>query len=256
MAGGTRNGNNKSIKDLLTQQKPATKTSVSSQDSENTKLLNAIYSKLEELANGLAEVKKEIAGIKTLVKDIVEEEFVIREKKWNSERESMEKRIEEIEKREELRSRAEIKNNIVIKGYVANSANLNQELSALLEDKLKVAVNVLKVHEIKTAKGGNLFIAKLANFAEKLKVMNNKSKLKGEDLYISNDRTIGERDIQRQLYKMADEERNLGKEVKVGFKKITVNGISSIWKDGIGLITVNTSAGTPPSSSFRQNSAA
>ncbi|KAF2899315.1 hypothetical protein ILUMI_06861 [Ignelater luminosus] len=54
---------------------------------------------------------------------------------------------------------------------------------------------------------------------EKIKIMNNKAKLKNvkeEKIYINDDVTVREREIQKSIRKMAQEERDKGNEVQIG----------------------------------------
>lgn len=157
------------------------------------------------------------------------------------------KRIDELEKKEEASAKREKKNNIVIKGLQAEPNLLNETVTSLLKDKLGVEVRITKTFSIKTAKNGDLIIAKLSCFEDKRLVMANKNKLVGSEFYISSDRTKKERDIQREISKIADYESKNGNSVKIGFKKLTVNGITNVWKEGVGFIE----QGSPEQSLFR-----
>jgi hypothetical protein len=62
--------------------------------------------------------------------------------------------------------------------------------------------------------------------------MLNKSKLKerkGEKMYIHDDLTNEERKTQKKLREVAREEGDRGKRVKIGYRKIQVNGEWFIW---------------------------
>lgn len=54
--------------------------------------------------------------------------------------------------------------------------------------------------------------------------MKNKRRLEGTDCYIENDLTKEERGIQTELRKRAREEVSKGHTVKIGYKKIQING--------------------------------
>ena len=70
------------------------------------------------------------------------------------------------------------------------------------------------------------------NFEDKLKIMRNKSKLRGQDIYIDSDLTKAEREIQGILRQRAREEREKGDtEAKVGYQKILLRGQWVAWKD-------------------------
>ena len=61
-------------------------------------------------------------------------------------------------------------------------------------------------------------------FEHKIKVLQNKSRLREERVYIESDLTEQERSIQFELRKLARDYRNDGKQVKVGYKKLIVEG--------------------------------
>ena len=69
-------------------------------------------------------------------------------------------------------------------------------------------------------------------FEDKLKIMRNKSKLRGQDIYIDSELTKAEREIQGILRQRAREEREKGDtEAKVGYQKILLRGQWVAWKD-------------------------
>ena len=70
--------------------------------------------------------------------------------------------------------------------------------------------------------------------------MNNKMTLKGSSVYISHDRTKRERDIQRSVMNYVNEIKNLGKKVRYGFDWCIVDGVKKEWKEGKGLVELNT----------------
>jgi hypothetical protein len=80
--------------------------------------------------------------------------------------------------------------------------------------------------------GGKMIVADLESWGEKRKVMENKRKLrekKGKRVYIEDDLTKKERDIQKELRALAKEERQKGLRVKVGYKKIWIEGKGFRW---------------------------
>ena len=59
---------------------------------------------------------------------------------------------------------------------------------------------------------------------DKIKIMEKKNALKGTRIYINDDLTAEERDIQKVFKSMVINERKNGKKAKLGFKKIYVEG--------------------------------
>lgn len=58
-----------------------------------------------------------------------------------------------------------------------------------------------------------------------------KNKLRGTKIFINNDLTPKEREIQRIMREIAREERKNGAEVKIGYQKIRINKKDFIWKE-------------------------
>ncbi|GLV33195.1 hypothetical protein CBL_20075 [Carabus blaptoides fortunei] len=62
-----------------------------------------------------------------------------------------------------------------------------------------------------------------------MKILKNKNKLKGSKIYIDNDLTIKDREIQLKLKRMADQKREKGNRTKVTCKKIQINEKWFVW---------------------------
>lgn len=59
--------------------------------------------------------------------------------------------------------------------------------------------------------------------------MKMKKKLYGKQLFIDHDLTHEERDVQAKIRTRAKEEKANGNQVKVGYKKMVVNGTKWVW---------------------------
>jgi hypothetical protein len=87
-----------------------------------------------------------------------------------------------------------------------------------LEREIGVKVNVKETFKINKDK---MMLAKIESWEQKSNNMLNKSKLKerkGERMYIGDDLTNEERKTQKKLRKVAREERDRGKKVKIGME--------------------------------------
>ena len=235
--------NPKTIKELLT---ASPKNAAS-----NESMLLEILGKIDVLTKEVIEVKKEIANVHSSVRDIVIEELTTREEKWNKDRDSITQRLEELEQREEMRVRQEKKKNIIIKGYPIKTNLPTDEIHNLLAERLGVQVVINRVTSIKTTNNQVLLVVELASLDDKYLVLNNKMKLKGSELFISSDRTKKERAIQREIAKLAEEEKNEGKNVKIGYRKLITDGVTRIWKEGLGLVVSTNVPETQMQQSFR-----
>ena len=83
----------------------------------------------------------------------------------------------------------------------------------------------------KVGKNRNVIVAKIDTFKNKQEIMKNKTKLTNKPIFINNDMTVKERDIQRILRNRAREEREEGKEVRVGYKTIRIADKQFRWDE-------------------------
>ena len=81
-----------------------------------------------------------------------------------------------------------------------------------------------------------MFIVKCSNIAAKSQAINNKRNLRGSLIFISQDRTLAEREIQRKIAKIAKDEEQDENQVKIWFKKLMINERHYVWKEGDGLV--------------------
>jgi hypothetical protein len=83
-------------------------------------------------------------------------------------------------------------------------------------------VNVKEAFKINKDK---MMLAKIESWEQKKNISKSKFKeKKGERMYIDDDLTKEERETQKKLRELAREERDSGKRVKIGYRKIQING--------------------------------
>lgn len=207
---------NKSKKVLRTPDRSSSKT-----DDKLDRILGAIQTlseQVKELTNEQAEFKQEIRKMKT------ENEIIKRE---NAE---FKQEIRLINDKLDALEREKRRNNVVIQGIKLESTDHNtikEEMIKFMEKELGIDA------EIKTAKkiGKETCLVEFNSIIGKDKVMKNKSKLRlriGERVYINDDMTKTEREIQGKIRKQAKEEKERGNNVKIGFMKLIVN--NEVWK--------------------------
>ena len=61
--------------------------------------------------------------------------------------------------------------------------------------------------------------------------MQNKNKLKGTTIFIENDMTNKEINIQNELKKIAKQEYEKGNKVRIGYQKLTINSKTFDWEE-------------------------
>lgn len=80
-----------------------------------------------------------------------------------------------------------------------------------------------------------MVVAELENWEMKREAMTRKNQLKNRKLYINNNMTYKERQIQNAIRMIANEERQSGKTVKIGYRKLIINEQEFRWKEGESL---------------------
>jgi hypothetical protein len=185
---------------------------------------------IREMREEIKTLRKELAAVREengeLRKELatVREEMRGREEKGQLEKADWMKRMEMIEEKMEQREKKERKNNVIITGIGAISGNVERGVEEWLEREIGVKVNVKEAFKINKDK---MMLAKIENWEQKKNIMLSKSKLKekkGEKMNIDDDLTKEERETQKKLRELAREERDRGKRVKIGYRKIQING--------------------------------
>ena len=128
-------------------------------------------------------------------------ERVIRvEKEEEKKIRQLEEKVMILEREKERREKAERKTNIVVRGVKAEEGKEKEEVEKVIE-KIGVKVRIEGVRKIKAYKEeyGGVWIIRLVNEEEKRKVLEEKRKLRGEKIWITEDLTWGERKMKFSL---------------------------------------------------------
>jgi len=96
----------------------------------------------------------------------------------------------------------------------------------LIKDKLCVDAKVVGCRE-----SGAVVVIRLENEEEKKEVMQNKFRLKGESIFIENDLSWEDRNVQVRINRWVKEQKGKGLEVKIGVGRVRVKGIWRTWAD-------------------------
>ena len=114
----------------------------------------------------------------------------------------------------------------MIKGWeVHKTESLKETVEVLLRKELNVEGNIKGTYSSgKGQQGRSMVVAELESWEMKREVMARKSRLNGKKLYIDKDMTYKEREIQKQLGEIAEQERKKGSVVRIGYRKITIDG--------------------------------
>lgn len=206
-------------------------------DMANT--LKIILEKLDdirEIKNEIKEIRVENKQLKDDLKTIKNENSE-QIKQFQDENNSLKQKINNLEMIMEKRDKIDRKNNLIIKGTNIEGNRLEKQVENLIKNKLGVDIEIKEAYEIKKINGGQgTIIAKLKNWEDKQEVLKNKNKLKGEHIFIDNDLTAKEREIQKKLRDMGKMETAKGHRIRIGYKKIFINGIKHEWNDKLDFL--------------------
>jgi len=193
----------------------------------------------------LEELKKELVEIKEFNKNL-RKEYLKKERQWEKEKMELKKvivgleeKVSELLERDDQRERNERKNNIIVSGEFEDLTGKN--IDKLMEYTLqKVTGENIPVFNTKVIQknndGESKFLVKLRSYEQKQKIMKNKHKLTGWEVYINDDLIKKDRVIQAKLREYAKIEKAKGNLVKIGFRKIKIN---EKWKNFEEILKTN-----------------
>lgn len=186
---------------------------------ELTKMISTVIGEIRVIREENAEWKKDIKELK--------EEMARKDKKI----EYLENKVEYLEKRMERKELQEIRNNIVIKGLQVNEEDRKKEVENFLTTNLEVDVTLKDIKVI--GKDKKIIIATTNTWEEKKQIMLQKNKLKEREntakIYIDYEKTEQERKIQKHIQEVANEYKKEGKEIKIGYQKVRIDGKMWFW---------------------------
>lgn len=126
--------------------------------------------------------------------------------------------------------RSSVRNNIIIRGLqidTNNRSELKKDMEKFIKEKLNLQVQIGDAIRVgpKTCK------IEMENSQEKQKIMENKSKLKNlkERVFIDNEPTKSELEIQQRIWDEIKEKNIKGKNVRVGYQKAVIDGKEWKW---------------------------
>jgi len=143
-----------------------------------------------------------------------------------------ERKMKMIEKRCERLEAEERKKCVIIKGLKKERKGLEREMEKFFAEKLEVEVKVQESNRIGYER--NIVWVKLSTQEEKEQIMANKRKLGNEKIFIEQERTREEREVQRAIVQYARKLKEKGKDVKIKFKRIEVDGKWYRWNEREG----------------------
>lgn len=185
-----------------------------------------------EIRQSIKEFKKEIGELREQLEESREEVKAMRVELngVKIEREEMEKNLNDMDKRMERIERDKIRNNLIVTGINIDGKmgeQLKTTMRDMLERELGVKAEIEKALKINSKK----CVVEMQRWTDKVKILEEKKKLRGKNIFIDADLTRKEREVQRKIRERAREERVRGRKTRVGYRKLWIDGKELRWDD-------------------------
>lgn len=227
----------KAEEELIEMFKKGKKLSRSPQESrkKQDEKLDTLTELVKEILKDVKEVKQSQSALQDEIRELKRENNELKQE--NTE---IKKDMENLKGIVERLEKNRIKNNVVITGLKIEKTDreyLKKEMEDFLINNIGTPIKVTNAFKLgpKTCK------VELENTKEKNEVMKNKNKLKNnsQKIYINNELTKTEMDIQKEIKKIAEQEKGKGKDIKMGFQKLIVDHQVWTWDKKAGKLKIN-----------------
>lgn len=192
--------------------------------------------KLEKILETMQLLTEEVKGMRIEQKKYSDEIRDLKAENESTKKENakLKEEINTINGRLDAMEREKRRNNIVVQGLtIGDDKTLTpkEALKNFLGKQLEIEVDVKSAMKL----GTKTYLVELDNANDKIKVMKNKNKLRTYQegtIYINDDMTKSEREVQGKIRKVAQEEKKKGKKVKIGYQKVTIDDQEWKWSKG------------------------
>lgn len=209
------------------QTKPITfKTTGNSEDSQED-TMEEVMAVLREIQGDIKDMKRGIERNNDEMKNLGEE-IRIMKKDWNEEKEEIREQLRNANERIEKLEKDKIRNNLVVTGIGKNMDSedlLKQTVERMIKKELDMEMKIKTAYKI----GEERCIVEMEQWADKLRILKAKNRLRGKDVFIDSAMTVKEREIQKFIRDFAKAEKTKGASVKVKYQKIEIDGKTLKW---------------------------
>lgn len=183
------------------------------------KMLQGIMNEMREMREEQKQYREEIGELRKENEQIRHENVMLKHK------------IEKIETTIDRMEKEKRRNNVVIQGLntkLQNEKTVKEVVEEFIKKNLQPEINIKSAKKL----SDQVCLVEFNNRMDKEKIMKVKNKLKhlkSPRVFINDDMSREEREIQGKIRKKAKEEKADGKSVKIGFQKIIINGEEWVW---------------------------
>lgn len=160
--------------------------------------------------------------------EIVKERKKEKEDRKNEMKE-MREEIYKLEGKIKTQEREKRRKNVVIRGIEKGERTTKEAVEEVIKGRLRMIGGIKNVKMI--GKTGSEALVELDSLETKIELMSRRSSLKGSSIYLDDDLSWEERQVQRELRKEAMKEREKGKKVIVRYGRICVDGRWIKWEE-------------------------
>ena len=149
---------------------------------------------------------------------------------WEREKKDLLGRIRRIEEEKDRAEREKRRKNIVIKGVDWKEGNNEGTVKEFIREKMKIGAEIERTHMIRVGNKNTIIVATMKSMEEKIRIMKEKRKLE-KGIYIDDDLTREEREIQQRIRRIDRVRREEGECVKIGYKKLKIENRWYRWNE-------------------------
>ena len=187
--------------------------------------------KLDAVKEDVAGLRQDHSALHELVSGLREEVTELRRKNDFLEKKNndLNARVDNLERKcDDLECRSK-RNNLIFYGVVKNEGETSEECEGIVRelctDKLELAddIGFDRVHRLSSKKDAPI-IVRLCSYKHKVNILKAKQKLRGSDIFIGEDFSLRVRDIRRKLGPHLKNARNEGKQVRMIYDHLIIEG--------------------------------
>lgn len=202
---------------------------------ENDKKLDEIFQLLKAVSLDVQQIRNEQQEIRREMKELKDENNKMKHENelLKLENEKIKKNIATLNVKTEQLDKEKRKKNVVVTGLEVVKENENK-LKEVMRDFIKENLQIETAITSANRLGKETYLVSFENIEEKWKVMEQKGKLrnlKDQRVYINNDQTTREREIQKCIREVAAQEEQKGNQVKIGYQKLKIGDDEWKWSN-------------------------